>query len=271
MRKHFFILLIVCFSLSVKTFAQSKNQEPFSFNKPFHALGFSVFNGINFAPKLQEYSGDIKPVLYSAYVPEFILQYNCMIKNGFGVALEVPFGIFHRQSETPLSDYGASNDVLLEMGSPYIGFTAKLTVLQEINKNICMQGELGLKFHPFYYSADRWYNQNYYELVSSSEDRFYFEDNSSINFSVIEQKYYAIPDATGGLLFFFHSQKNPKSNLVLGVTVNLSFVERIKVIYDTSFSELIENPDNPYYSWGRYGWNSTAVGITVGYRFFGVK
>jgi hypothetical protein len=269
MRKPFFLLLLICFSISVTTFAQS--EKPFDFNKPFHALGFSVFNGISFAPKLQEHEGDITPILYPDYVPEFIVQYNYMIKNGLGIALEIPFGIFYRHSITPLSDYGASNDVRLEMGSPYIGFTAKLTVLEELSSKICMQGELGVKFHPFYYSADRWYNTNYYELVSSSEDRFYFEDNSSINFAVIEQKYYAIPDATAGLLFFFHSQKKPKNNLVLGVTANLSFVERIKVIYDTSFSELIEDPTNAHYSWGRYGWNSTAVGITVGYRFFGVK
>ena len=271
MRKLFFILLLICCSLSVKTFAQSENHEPFSFNKTFHSLGFSTFHGVSFKPKLQDAYGQIKPIFYNSYVPEFILQYNCMIKNGFGIALEVPFGIFIRQSKTPLSNYGASNDVWLEMGDPYIGFTVKLTLLKELNSKVCMQGELGVKFHPFYHSADRWYNQNYYELVSSSTDRFYFEDNSSINFSVIEQKYYAIPDATAGLLFFFHSQKKPKSNLVLGLTVNLSFVERIKVIYDTSFSELIENPNNLYYSWGRYGWNSTAVGLTVGYRFFGVK
>jgi len=271
MKKPFFIALLICFSLSVKTFAQNEDEPSFSFNKPFHALGFSTFHGINFAPKLQEHYGNIEPILYPAYVPEFILQYNCMIKNGFGIALELPFGIFSRHSLTPLSNYGTSNDVRLEMGSPYIGFTAKLTVLKELNSKVCMQGELGLKFHPFYYSADRWYNTNYYELVSNSEDRFYFEDNSSINFSIIEQKYYAIPDATGGLLFFFHSQKKPKQNLVLGITANLSFVERIKVIYDTDFSELIENPNNTNFGWGRYAWNSTAVGITVGYRFLGVK
>jgi len=271
MRKHFLILTLICCSLSVKTFAQSENQEPFSFNKQFHALGFSTYHGINFAPKIQESVGDITPVLYSAYVPEFILQYNCMIKNGFGVALEVPFGTFIRQSKTPLSDYGASNDVWLEMGSPYIGFTAKLTLLKELSSRVCMQGELGIKFHPFYFSADRWYNQNYYELVSSSEDRFYSEDNTTINFSTVEQKYYAIPDATGGLLFFFHSPKKPKNNFVLGVNVNLSFVDRIKVVYDTSFSELMEKSTNTHYGWGRYGWNSTAVGLTVGYRFFGVK
>jgi hypothetical protein len=271
MKKPFFIALLICFSLSVKTFARSENERPFNFNETFHALGFSTFHGINFAPKLQDNIGNIKPILYPAYVPEFILQYNCMIKNGFGVALEVPFGIFSRQSKTPLSDYGASNDVWLEMGDPYIGFAVKLTVLKELNSKVCMQGELGVKFHPFYHSAERWYNQNYYELVSSSGDRFYFEDNSSINFSVVEQKYYAVPDATGGLLFFFHSKKNPRSNLVLGLTANVSFVERIKVIYDTSFSELIENENNTNYGWGRYAWNSTAVGISIGYRFFGVK
>jgi len=208
--------------------------------------------------------------LYPAYVPEFILQYGCMIKNGFGVALEVPFGVYHRKSLTKLSDYGASCDVPLEMGSFYIGFTAKLFVFKELNKNICMQGELGVKFHPFYHPAERWENMDW-ESTWFDVGYFYNEDNSSINFITIEQKYYAVPDATAGLQFFFHSQKKPKQNLVLGLTANVSFVERIRVFYDTEFSDLIENPNSTGFGWGRYAWNSTAIGITVGYRFFGVR
>ena len=268
MKKPFFLILLICFSISVKTSAQSEHQEPFNFNKPFHTLGVSTFHGIGFAPKLQEHYGNIKPILYNAYVPELlIVQYNCMIKNGFGFALEVPFGAYHRNSLTKLSDYGASCDVPLEMGDFYIGFTGKLTVFKELNKNICMQGELGIKFHPFYHPVDNWDDTDYDRV----QEIFYYEDNSSINFPKIEQKYYAVPDATTGLLFFFHSQKTPRQNFVLGLTANLSFVERIRVTYDTKFSELIENPDNTNFGWGRYAWNSTAVGLTIGYRFFGVR
>jgi len=268
MRKHFFILLLVCCSISVRTFAQSENQEPFSFDKQFHALGFSMFNGINFAPKLQDPQGTIKPILYHAYVPEFTLQYNMMIKNGFGFALEVPFGTFKRNSLVKLSDYGESKDVPLEIGSLYIGFIGKLTVLKELSSKVCMQGELGLKFNPFYHSADRWYTRDYYAIQHGQKPSSHYDNGDPpINFITIEQKYYAVPDATGGLLFFFHSQKNPRSNLVLGLNVNLSFVERIKVIYDTAYSDL----EYTNHSTGSYGWNSTAIGITVGYRFFGVK
>jgi hypothetical protein len=76
-----------------------------------------------------------------------------------------------------------------------------------------------------------------------------------------------IPDATTALLFFFHSKENQRNNLVVGLNINLSFVKRIKVIYDTGFSELRDN----HYSVGEYGWNSSAIGISVGYRFFGLK
>jgi len=111
MKKIPFLVLIICF-IFAKTYSQNekktKNQEPFNCNETFHSLGFSIFNGINFAPKLQISSGPIKPILYPAYVPEFILQYNMMIKNGFGFSVEIPFGIFHRKSLTKLSDYGAS-------------------------------------------------------------------------------------------------------------------------------------------------------------------
>ena len=265
MKNRFFLALLICLSFSVEVAAQSekkaKNREPVNFNKTFHSLGFSIYNGIGFAPKLHEESGPIKPILYPAYVPEFILQYNMMIKNGFGFSLEVPFGIFHRKSITFLSNY-----VLLEMGSPYIGFTGKLTVFKELNSNICMQGELGLKFHPFYYPADRWYNIDYYTVP----EYYYFEDNTSINFPTIEQKYYAIPDATAAVQFFFHSAKNKRNNFVLGLNANLSFVKRIKVIYDTGFSKFsLANPLS--LSMGKYGWDSTSIGISVGYRFMGVK
>jgi hypothetical protein len=270
MNKTILLAILICFSVSFKAYSQNekkiKNTEPFSFNEPFHSLGFSVFNGINFAPKLQNPSGPIQPILVPAYVPEFILQYNMMIKNGFGFSLEVPFGIFHRGSVTMLSDYGASNNVLLEMGSPYIGFTAKLSVFKELSSNICMQGELGLKFNPFYFPAYQWQNVEYYNVP----ELFIYDDNSSINFTTVDQTYYAIPDATAGLQFFFHSKKKPKHNLVVGLNVNLSFVKRIKVTYDTRFSELaFTNPASV--SMGNYGWNSSAIGISIGYRFFGVK
>ncbi|MDR0206024.1 MAG: hypothetical protein LBI45_02035 [Bacteroidales bacterium] len=244
-----------------------KPQKSFNFNEPFHTLGFSVFTGVNLAPKLQDYSGEIEPVLFPAFVPEFILQYNFMIKNGFGVALEVPFGIFRRTSLTKLSEYGASNDVWLEMGGFYVGFTGKITVFKELHKNICMQGELGLKFHPFYHPANHWENRDY-DIFNTNY--VINEDNSSINFTKVEQKYYGVPDATAAVLFFFHSTKKPRQNFVLGLNINVSFVQRIKVTYDTRFSEL-GLWGIPYGGIGNYGWNSSAIGITLGYRFFGVK
>ena len=268
------ILLTICLSLIV-TFSQNEKENniekplrSFNFNAPFQALGFSVFTGINFAPKLEKYSGEIEPILFPAFVPEFTLQYNFMIKNGFGIALEVPFGIFSRRSLTRLSDYGASNDVWLEMGGFYIGFAGKITVLKELTKNVCMQGELGIKFNPFYHPANRWENKEY--DVFNTHGYEITDDNSSINFTKVEQQYYGVPDATVALLFFFHSSKNPRHNFVLGLNANLSFVKRIKVTYDTRFSELGLN-EIPYGGLGNYGWNSTAIGITIGYRFFGVK
>ncbi|MCL2289330.1 MAG: hypothetical protein FWC34_01295 [Bacteroidetes bacterium] len=272
MKKTFLLALVLCFLVTVNTFPQNRKEreieKSFNFNEPFHSLGFSVFTGINFAPKLQKTLGEIEPILFHSFVPEFILQYNFMIRNGFGIALEVPFGIFSRTSLTKLSNYGASNDVYLEMGSLYIGFTGKITVFKELNKSICMQGELGIKFNPFYHPANKWINKEW--DIFNTNDYGITEDNSSINFIKIEQKYYAIPDATTAVLFFFHSQKKPRHNFVLGLNVNLSFVKRIKVNYDTRFSELGLN-EVPYIGIGSYGWNSTAIGITFGYRFFGVK
>jgi hypothetical protein len=274
MKKTFLLTWVVFFFVTVNTFSQDRKErepeKPFRFNESFHALGFSVFTGVNFAPKLQIGFADIQPRLFSAFVPEFILQYNFMIKNGFGIALEVPFGMFKRKSLTKLSDYGAYNDVSLEMGSLYIGFTAKITVIKELHKNICMQGELGIKFNPFYHPANKWENKEW--DIFNTKNYWIEEDNSSINFIKVEQQYYAVPDATAAILFFFHSQKKTRHNFVLGVNVNLSFVQRIKVNYDTRFSELgLMTPPCNDIGIGSYGWNSTAIGITFGYRFFGVK
>lgn len=266
------LILLACCLVTVDIYSQNVKgniiEKSFDFNESFHCIGFSAFMGINFAPKLQDHSGEIKPILSNSFVPEFILQYNFMIKNGLGIALEVPFGIFSRSSLTVLSDYGASNDVYLEMGSLYVGFIAKMSVFKELNKNVCMQGEMGLKFNPFFHSANKWENK-YYDVFNTNNYEIE-EDNSSINFTMVEQKYYAIPDATVAVLFFFHSSKKMKHNFVLGFNFNLSFVKRIKVTYDTSFSELGIN-QSPNVGWGKYGWDSTSIGVTFGYRFFGMK
>ena len=281
MKRFVFISLIVCFSVSFNTYSQNKTQKEttIDFNKPFQSLGFSMFNGINFAPKLNYSFGEIEPILYNAYVPEFILQYNYMIKNGFGIALEVPFGIFLRKSLTKLpsivSNYAIpSNHVMLEIGSQYIGFTCKLFVFKELNTNVCMQGELGIKFNPFYSNADQWdfddYDFVYINTFYDTGLNYHYPikpDNSSMNFPKIEQKYYYVPDATASLTFFFHSERNPKKNLAISLIGNLSFVQRIKINYDTYFSRLRDRN----LSWGSYGWNSSAIGISFGYRFMGLK
>ena len=267
MKKNCLLTLCLCVFISFGTFSQSKkeakNEEPFQFQTSFHSLGFSLFNGINFAPKLQYPSGDIVPILYPAYVPEFTLHYNFTLKNGFGFALEVPFGLFRRQSLTKLSDYGASVDVPLEMGSFYVGFTGKFTLLKELHKNVCMQGELGFKFNPFCHPADQWDD---YDFITSDS---YYDGKPPINCPKIEQKYYSVPDATAAVLFFFHSQKKPKQNFVVGLHGNLSFVKRIKISYDTWYCEELDN--TPHAGMGMYGWDSSAIGISIGYRFCGVK
>ncbi|MDL2228003.1 hypothetical protein LJC30_03855 [Odoribacter sp. OttesenSCG-928-L07] len=269
MKKRFFVIVLISVSISFNIFAQSESNKDINFNKPFHSFGISGFLGTNFAPKLEMYSGStINPELYHSLVPEIILQYNYMIKNGFGVAIEVPFGMFRRMSLVRLSGYGASNDVLLETGDFYVGLTLKAFVFKELSKNVCMQGELGIKFNPFLHSADKWYTTDYNSVVLNPNfEPYYYEDNSSINFLTVDQKYYAVPDATAGIMFFFHSQKNPRHNLMLGITANLSFVERIKVTYNTYFSELELN-ENSEHGYGKYSWNSSAIGITLGYRFF---
>ena len=275
------LILVMCFSVSFNIYSQNEStkDKTIDFNKSFNSFGFSFSNGINFAPKLEipygdkEPIGEIRPILYNSYfIPEFTLQYSCMIKNGFGFSLEVPFGIFLRKSLTKLSDYGAPDDIYLEMGSQYIGFTGKLFVFKELKQNIGMQVELGIKYLPFYYPADQWLLSDYYDIVDLANGLEMIgigfdvpENNSGVNFPKIEQKYYYVPDATAAVQFFFHGKKNQRNAFVVGLHANLSFVDRIKVYYDTRFCY---SPLTTERSMGSYGWNSSSIGISVGYRFF---
>jgi len=49
------------------------------------------------------------------------------------------------------------------------------------------------------------------------------------------------------VLALLNGKKRPKNNLVVGLNVNLSFVKRVKVTYDTAFSELITTPRCPFF------------------------
>lgn len=247
-----FLLLFSAYCFSQKT---SKKQElnPIDFSKSIHSLGVSLYSGFSFAPK-GEYNGPIIPKIYNSYTPELTLQYSCIIKNNFGFTLEIPLGIFKRTSFYDLKKYN-TNDVSVEVGSPYIGFSPKIAYLKELNRNFFMQAEFGLKFMPFYYSSEHWNSQTY---INNS--------NSEINYLFVPQKNYYIPDVTASIFFLIHG-KNQRSNFVVGITGNLSFVERMHIEYDTYESEIAPE----YISFGEYGWTSSSIGLTLAYRFIGLK
>lgn len=220
-----------------------------------HSVGFLVYSGINFAPKVKYNDGNIVPKLFNSYIPEFILQYSCILKNNFGFSLEVPFGIFKRTSYYDLKDYNADS-FLMEVGATYIGFSPKIAYLKNLKNNISLGIGYGFKFIPFYYSADHWSSN------SSS-----INPNSKINTLFVPQKNYMIPDATADVLFFINGKKNKQNHFVFGITANLSFVQRMSIVYHTYGTPLpIEAT-----SWGKYGWKSSSIGLNLGYRFMGVK
>lgn len=258
------VIIVFLFLFIANSFSQKTNNRKMGdnqvlnlidFSKPVHSLGFSLYSGINFAPKVIYNSGPIEPKINNAFTPEFTLQYSCIFKNNFGFSLEIPFGIFKRSSYYYLEKYNI-NDVRLEVGSAYIGFSPKINYLKELSPKIYIQVEFGLKFMPFYYSSEHWSTQ---ELDINNP-------NSTINYLIVPQENYPIPDATTSILFFIHG-KNKQKNFVVGITANLSFVERMIFVYDTYESEV----PFEYYSFGQYGFTSSSIGITLGYRFIGLK
>jgi len=253
------VIIVFLFLFLINGFSQKTNKKQelniIDFSKPVHSLGFSLYSGINFAPKVKYNSGPIVPKLFNSYTPEFTLQYSCILKNNFGFSLEIPLGIFKRTSFYDFKKYN-TDDVYIEVGSPYIGFSPKISYLKELNRNIYIQAEFGLKFMPFYFPSEHW----------SLQEFDINNPNFEINYLLVPQKNYLIPDATTSILFFIHG-KNKRSNFVVGITGNLSFVERMIIVYSTLESQI----PLEYEFWGQYGWTSSSIGITLGYRFIGLK
>lgn len=223
--------------------------------RPVHALGIAWHSALTFAPKLKYNSGAIIPTIKNEHTPEFLIHYTCLFPNHFGFTLEVPFGKFQRHAVFDLNQYGAEN-LYFEAGSFYLGFSPKLAYSQILGEKCSLQAEFGLKFMPFIQPSSYWIAREYYN------------SNSDIIELSIPGRAYMLPDVTVSMQFLFHGTQRPQNNFVVGIIGNLSFVHRMSISYDTiNYGSL---PTEAYSS-GTYHWNSSAIGLMIGYKFLGLR
>lgn len=236
-----FIIMLCVGGFSQRIEKNSDKSQKLDYSQPIHTLGVSVNAGFSF---LGEASLDYyRPQLYRmrmpAVTPEFVVHYSCIVAKNFGFAIEVPFGLMIRRSIEGL-----------QLASPYVGISPKLIYHREIGRKTSITAEGGLKFMPFSYRAD-----NIGQHVQKGNS-FYWVD--------VDERNYFVPDATFSLLFNFHG-KNERHNFVLGLTGNISFVERLGL--DNVIFPAQPNYEGPLH----FGWRSSSIGITIGYRFMGLR
>lgn len=249
---------------SDRNIRSNKDITALDFSKPVHSLGFSVNTGFSFTRTHSYIANPIIPTNKLQVTPEFVVQYNCIVRNHFGFSLEIPFGTYQREFILPFAPYGVQDQYIM-IGSPYIGFIPKLSYYRDLGSKVGMTAEFGLKFMPFSYDSEHWEpDPNVIGFVDIVDGQV--ADHSPFDADV-PQKNYFIPDANASLLFNFHG-RNPHHNFVLGIVGNMSFVNRMSVSY-----EFLADSSCPQEAWtaGSVSWNSSSIGITIGYRFMGLR
>lgn len=229
--------------------------NPINFSQPVHSLGFVLQPAVGFTSKVM-HTGPVCPNTNINSAPELSFQYSCLFPNHFGFTLEVPFGVFQRNASFKLQPYDRPN-IDFVAGSFYVGFSPKMAYYMSLGKKCLLQFEFGLKFMPFIYAASHW------KPVEECED----VPNNEMIYLDVPQSAYIFPDVTASLLFLIHGNKRPQNNFVVGLCGSYSYITRMSISYDTRNSNL---PDE-YRSDGRIAWNSSMLGIVIGYRFLGLR
>lgn len=266
------VLIVLCLYITISVTAQSNNNRhskeaelAIDYSKPVHSLGLTINTNFSFSHTYNCLGGEsILPLTKPRIIPEFSVQYNCIISNHFGFSLEIPFGLFMHNFTLDLTPYGGDS-YYREIGSPYIGFIPKLSYYRDLGKRVGITIDVGVKFMPFCYDSEHW-EPDPTEIVNIDIVDGQVVENDPFDADVPQKNYY-IPDATAAFLFNFHG-KNIHHNFILGIVGNLSFVNRMNINYtfiENSFLSVSAQTK------GTIGWNSSSIGLTIGYRFMGLR
>ncbi|NLJ82904.1 MAG: hypothetical protein GX330_07245 [Bacteroidales bacterium] len=241
----------------------------YNFHKPTHSVGLLVGGNFSFIESKQKNTvGNMETSNAMFLSPQLTLKYSCIIKNGWGITVEVPFGSFYRNvimdNNTP-KDTVWSNGVTGKGENNYLGFNTyysgislKASHVVSVHKNISLQSEMGLKWLPFIASAK--------DILAESPIEYTLSDGTETDKLVYMNltpsvSNYAIPDFAFSFNVLVHS-KNPAHNFVFGINGNISFVDRIHFNYQTT--DIL-----PTYlqSSGEFGWRTSSIGLHIGYQW----
>jgi hypothetical protein len=254
-----------------------RKEQPFltfDFSKPIHSFGIAVSAGTSFSARMIGKTGEISPHSQGTIVPEIFLKYSLSLSKGWGLSVELPFGLFYRYSSYSLFGHipedslwsrgavGAGQPLYRNVRVPYLGFVIKASYLAQIHRNMFIQPEAGLKFMPFLRPASYWemdevdWEVPYVDTTGNRTDIIWLYDVSTIPVG-----YYAVPDLTLAVNFIVHG-KTPHNNFIFGVNANICFVDRVRFHYSTT-NELPAHLQSS----GKYSWRTTAIAFYVGYQF----
>ena len=260
--KRLFTGLLVCFfvySLQCQDITLIVPNHYFHY-KPVHSFQFYLNNAIypkakftNQSPANQGWD----PVV--SYGAEWTIGYNLTFPSGFGFSLDaIAASAGHRFKERA-TKFAPSDPVYRALFNPFFGqldylaFSAKLSYIRNITPFLCIQPNVGLKF-PYYIG----YDHNFYsEFVQDNKIK-----NNYMHFSTDDCKTKFFPDFITDIDFLFHTKRNPRSNFILGVNLNLGFTPRFKGYYSITPPFTEKDCDITI--------GSTFFGINFGYQFIGL-
>ena len=257
-----------------KQYRKELEYSTFDFKIPVHSIALIFDNGFGVFDKLSNASGPIKPRGGNRYKPELVLKYSIAIKNGVGLAVEIPFGYYYRTFITDLfgvvppdtvwaSGIVGDHNSLDGFGyaDVYYGLSLKASYLAPIHRNVLIQPELGLKFAPFLGGFDRDFEDEYYSAIWDDE---YERGVAYMRYTPkLNKRSFYIPDLSFAVNFIVHG-KNPNHNFIFGINSTFSFVDRLTIDYGplppSSFPER-------YASSGTYHYKMGSIGLHIGYQF----
>ncbi|HON21228.1 MAG TPA: hypothetical protein PLW70_07825 [Bacteroidales bacterium] len=269
------ISLSYSLSLSAQKTKIANNQSAhtsFDWQQPIHSMGLLFSLNSSFIQQSTS-PNEIKVPLHSTiyFRPECILRYSYVIKNGWGITVEIPFGEFRRyihHGHIPqhIADSLQDNGIALgykgnELGvnSYYLGFSLKASHLANVHKNIALQSEVGLKWLPFLKTDKKLFDNATGDFTDYSGDVYM---NCTPTLSTAS---YAVPDLAFSFNVLVHG-KNPAHNFVFGINANLGLMDRVHFKYQTTNSL-----PTHLQSSGEFGWRMSSIGLHIGYQWMTMK
>ena len=260
-----------------KDYRQKEPYTSFDLHKSIHSIGLSFSGGFSINHKFKNAKGLLKPGLLSYGVAELNLKYSCLIKKGWGLTVEIPFGIFQRMvfqgigGGVPIDTVWSNGVVGWGYGNEtgiktyYSGFSLKAANVVNVHRNVMLQSEVGVKWLPFIIPAKWW-------LIDESVGEFVISDGTETEKLVymncmpsISAASYAVPDLAFSFNVLVHG-KNPVHNFVFGINGNISFMDRFHFKYQTT-----DVLPAHLQSSGEFGWRMSSIGFHIGYQWIAGK